>query len=147
MFLLFFQCLLKRNTTSYGDVIYLHKQTQGFFSSKHLRQYHLTYFSLKGFSGMCSYILGNHSQHLSHFTICLSNNLWSDFAQGIVQSQNIAMEMVLWIHFLWFLSLRGNWENSFSTRQWSKCVLVRIEDWAYLALCLMCYPSTKHTIH
>ena len=129
-----------------------------FSSSKHLWQYHLTYFSLKGFSGMRSHILWNHSQHLSHFTICLSNNLLSDFVQGILQLQNKAMEINFWIHFLWFLSLRGNWDSSFSTRQWSKCVLywqshnfqfvfIRIEDWAYLALCLMCYPSTKHTIH
>ena len=33
-------------------MIYLHEQTLRFPSSKHLRQYHLTYFSLKGFSGM-----------------------------------------------------------------------------------------------
>ena len=44
---------------------------------------------------MRSHILWNHSQHLSHFTFRLSNNLLLDYAQGILQLQNKAMEMIL----------------------------------------------------
>ena len=112
-----------------------------FSSSKHLRQHHLTYFSLKGFSGMRLHILWNNSQHPSNFTICLSNNLLSDFTQAILQLQNKAMETILWIHFLLFPSLRGNWvvhirlDSGKSASSFWKCSNLLQRDFSVLIKC------------